>query len=270
MKISKVLLPTIVVLALLAVCAVSFVVFLPANTAEAAVSSAESGKTYYIHIPTSEEYLATLAADDNATATPAVSDIVINDIASGGEYHFALLTGYYYKATFTGASGGGIFYLDCLGLPGGFYILDSALDSSMIVEADRATAAYAPDITLTPLPSSDFWTTEATVFQGNMSDWVFGFVGYTDASAEQIMFAATNKSTSANVWRTAPASAFQPFTVPLHADDAARLEDLRAAQVPEGDGTITPPDLGSDGIRVALIIGMAVPVGIIALLLFKP
>ena len=51
--------PTVVIVAFLAVCAVSCVYLAPAATAEAAaLSSAENGGVCYIHVPITDEELA--------------------------------------------------------------------------------------------------------------------------------------------------------------------------------------------------------------------
>ena len=247
--------PTVVIVALLAVCAVSCVYLAPAATAEAAaLSSAENGGVYYIHVPITDEELL-------AGTTPYPTSVRASNSFGNS---FALFSGYWYKATVSGE-----YYCLDLVADTAFYVNATDLEPSWVL--DSATVEIpdspTPQVTLTAVADASYWD---SWLRGDPENYTFALVGYTDSSKSGVYFIATPKSGSLRFYDDAPLDAFTAFTVPLHSDDAARLEQLQAAQVPEGDGTIEPPDLGSDSIRIALIIGMAVPVVIIALLLFKP
>ena len=251
--------------ALIALVVTAAVLVCLAPSVALAASGTADGDVVCIHIPISDEELLAGArpAPVSAEASPIFGD------------SFLLMSGCYYTATTVVEDDGTVSYeLDYAGLK--FYVYRSALaDAAWIL--DPATADIpsdpSPALVLTPDGDSGVWNDADSWTLGDPADYTFEFIGYSDTVRTRVICSAEPENGSRTMLVSLPASAFEAFEVPLHPADEARLEALTesAAQPEQGGGNnIAPPDLGSRGIRIALIIGMAVPVLLVTCLLFKP
>ena len=221
--------------ALIALVVTAAVSFCLAPSVALAAGGTANGDVVCIHIPISDEELLAGArpAPVSAEASPIFGD------------SFLLMSGCYYTATTVVEDDGTVSYeLDYAGLK--FYVYRSALaDAAWVL--DPATADIpsdpSPALVLTPDGDSGVWEDADSWTLGDPADYTFEFIGYSDTVRTRVICSAEPENGSRTMLVSLPASAFEAFEVPLHPADEA---------------------------RIALIIGMAVPVLLVTCLLFKP
>lgn len=143
-----------------------------------------------------------------------------------------------------------------------FYCAQSVLPSASKVAFEDGVSPY-PDVTLTIAG-------ESIDLSGNTvtNDYTIKFLGYDVDDATKIFVMATYNGEAK--YGSVSKDAFSTFVVPYHPIAQAernRILDSKKPAEPQG-GDIVPNT--SLALRIVLIIGIAIPAVIIAILLFKP
>ncbi len=257
MSLAKITKPSIAIFIALALLCTCLLFSTTITVASAEVSSPIDGEEYYIYVPILDEDLL-------AGILPSPTSILASHEIDSSK-HFVILSGYYYPVVYESNA----YYLNCFNLSG--YLIDeSSLSSEWIFsssEIDTSTIALY-NIQLSANTSSPFWDSWG---EGESSDYTFTFVGYSDPAKTYLFILATSTNGVTSEYEII-ASAFESFTISLSTLDESRLASLQTTSndsTTSGTSIISTLDLESDSIRIALIVGIAVPLVIITLLLFK-
>lgn len=142
-----------------------------------------------------------------------------------------------------------------------FVLVDANLQTTTISFAEGVSPN--PDVRLT-LKDDVTAMVEGTLVT---NEYTIKLVGYNQSGTQVYVRAMLNDG---SLYGFVPVDSFKPFTVPYHPIAQAERDEL-IADIPEPvvpSGDIVPNT--SLALRIILIIGIAVPAVIIALLLFKP
>lgn len=142
-----------------------------------------------------------------------------------------------------------------------FYYMGTDLKTTTVSFADGVNPS--PDVRLT-LKDDVTATIEGALVT---NDYTIKLIGYNQSGTQVYVRATINDN---SYYGFVPVDSFKPFTVPYHPIAQAERDEL-IADIPEPvipGGDIVPNT--SLALRIILIIGIAVPAVIIALLLFKP